>query len=207
MEATFKAFKGGKSKAKKGLLRFLEGRELPFEFDVVQGEDGEWGFDSAAVEALLNLPKASDATADSDPAGSEDGDLVVTPAAPNMFSNMAAMITGLPSAPADSATAASRAASRSSYTIEKERPEQNGIKRPSAGGLCRAVWDACDHHRELTSKVATSVNIRELALKNNWNKNNAMIEFYQWRKFNGISGRAKKVEVVTEVAAPVAAMV
>src|SRR5690554_4439873 len=31
--------------------------------------------------------------------------------------------------------------------IEKDRPEQNGIKRPSIGGKCRAIWDALDAYR------------------------------------------------------------
>jgi hypothetical protein len=34
----------------------------------------------------------------------------------------------------------------------------------------------------------------------NWNPNNAMIEYYQWRKFNGITGRAKKVEAAAPAA-------
>lgn len=76
--------------------------------------------------------------------------------------------------------------------IEKDRPEQNGIKRPSAGGRCRAVWDALDAYRTETGDMPTAKTVRELAADEGWNPNNASIEFYQWRKFNGITGRAAK---------------
>lgn len=87
--------------------------------------------------------------------------------------------------------------------IEKDRPEQNGIKRPSAGGLCRAVWDAMDELRTTHhGSVPTSEQVRALAESKGWNKNNAMIEFYQWRKFNGIVGRTPKAAPVPAPALP-----
>lgn len=96
------------------------------------------------------------------------------------------------SAPAAQAQQQARA-NRSQYKIEKNRPEQNGIKRPSAGGLCRQVWDAMDALREQASgTIPTSQQVRTLAAEKGWNLNNTMIEFYQWRKFNGITGRAPK---------------
>lgn len=73
--------------------------------------------------------------------------------------------------------------------IEKNRPEQNGIKRPSAGGRCRAVWDAMDEYRANEGVLPDAKFVRALAVENGWNPNNASIEFYQWRKFNGIQGR------------------
>jgi hypothetical protein len=76
--------------------------------------------------------------------------------------------------------------------IEKDRPEQNGIKRPSEGGRCRAVWDACDEFAQRTGFDPTAKEVREMATANGWNANNASIEFYQWRKFNGITGRSPK---------------
>lgn len=71
--------------------------------------------------------------------------------------------------------------------IEKDRPEQNGIKRPSAGGKCRAIWDALDSFRAETGELPTSKTVKELATDEGWNPNNASIEYYQWRKFNGIA--------------------
>ena len=88
--------------------------------------------------------------------------------------------------------------------IEKNRPEQNGVKRPSAGGLCRAVWDACWAHQEITGTPPTAKEVKAIAETNGWNPNNASIEYYQWRKFNGIIGRVAKsapaqAEVETKV--------
>ena len=74
--------------------------------------------------------------------------------------------------------------------IEKDRPEQNGIVRPSVGGKCRAIWDACDALHAKGTMPMPKV-IKELAQENGWNENNAVIEMYQWRKFNGIIGRHK----------------
>ena len=67
-----------------------------------------------------------------------------------------------------------------------ERPEQNGVRRPAAGGVCAAIWDYLDGH-----PVCTAKEIREAAAENGWNTNNAMCELYTWRKFNGISRRVK----------------
>jgi hypothetical protein len=77
-----------------------------------------------------------------------------------------------------------------SFPIEKDRPEQNGIRRPSAGGKCRAIWDACDTMQSEGGMPAPKT-IKALAGERGWNVNNAIIEMYQWRKFNGIAGRQK----------------
>jgi hypothetical protein len=75
--------------------------------------------------------------------------------------------------------------------IEKNRPMQNGVKMPSEGGMCRAVWDylqaECDAGREVSAKL-----VKAHAVQVGWNTNNASIEFYNWRKFCGISGRSPK---------------
>lgn len=65
------------------------------------------------------------------------------------------------------------------------REERNGVKRPRAGGLCAAVWAWLDAHPGATVKE-----VREVSPEHGWNLSNSQIEFYQWRKFNGISGRA-----------------
>lgn len=71
--------------------------------------------------------------------------------------------------------------------IEKDRPEANGVKRPSIGGKCRAIWDALDAYRAEEGELPTSKVVRELAADEGWNPNNASIEYYQWRKYNGIA--------------------
>ena len=74
--------------------------------------------------------------------------------------------------------------------IEKDRPEQNGITKPSIGGKCRAIWDACDL-MWANNDVPTVKSVRDLAAEKGWNVNNAVIEYYQWRKFHGLTGRQK----------------
>lgn len=77
-------------------------------------------------------------------------------------------------------------------TVEKNRETRNGVTRPSAGGLCRAVWDYCDSVQE-NGTIPTAADVKRYADVMGWNKNNAQIELYQWRKFMGIRGRVAKV--------------
>lgn len=74
------------------------------------------------------------------------------------------------------------------FKIEKHREERNGVKRPSAGGKCRAVWDYLDDAaaKGTTPKLA---DVKAHAEEQGWNIANASIELYQWRKFMGIRGR------------------
>ena len=73
--------------------------------------------------------------------------------------------------------------------IEKGREERNGVTRPSVGGKCRAVWDLLDKYRDQCGELPTAQVVRQLADEEGWNANNAAIEFYNWRKFHGITGR------------------
>lgn len=69
--------------------------------------------------------------------------------------------------------------------IEQNRETQNGVTRPSIGGKCRAVWDGLDAEgTDTTAKRA-----RELADANGWDRTTTMVQFYKWRKFNGVTGR------------------
>lgn len=77
--------------------------------------------------------------------------------------------------------------SRKGYTIQKEREERNGVKRPSEGTVCGNVWAEFDKNPEIKAgELAT------LADANGWNRTNVSCEFYAWRKFMGIKGRAAK---------------
>lgn len=76
--------------------------------------------------------------------------------------------------------------------IEKNREERNGVKRPSAGGKCRAIWDTLDAYvadPDNEGQQPTSKIVKAIAEEEGWNPTNAMIEFYNWRKFNGVTGR------------------
>lgn len=82
---------------------------------------------------------------------------------------------------------AARAPSGSSngLKIEANRTAQNGVTRPSVGGKCRSVWDMLD----AIGTNATAKQAREQAVVNGFDKTTTMVQFYRWRKFNGIEGR------------------
>lgn len=77
--------------------------------------------------------------------------------------------------------------SRKGYTIQKEREERNGVKRPSEGTVCGAVWAEFDKNPEIKAGE-----LADLADARGWNRTNVSCEFYAWRKFMGIKGRAAK---------------
>lgn len=117
------------------------------------------------LEALYAaLPAATPTDAQVDEALVDQGDAVAAPT------------TSAPPAPTGTG-----------LKIEKDREEKNGIKRPSIGGKCRAIWDALDAHAESTGDDPTAKDVKVLAAEQGWNPNNASIEFYQWRKFHGIT--------------------
>ena len=121
---------------------------------------------------------------------------------PSMLAGLFGNMTG--EVPVPEVPTENKAAPKSTgLTIEKDRPEQNGVKRPSAGGMCRAVWDACWAHQLATSEVPTAKWVKEKAVSEGWNSNNASIEYYQWRKYNGISGRVAAPKPAVEPVAPV----
>ena len=69
----------------------------------------------------------------------------------------------------------------------KTRSEtRNGVRRPIKG-KCADVWNALDNM--LPNGVPTIGNVRDLAKANGWNINNATIEFYAWRNFNGLNNK------------------
>ena len=68
---------------------------------------------------------------------------------------------------------------------ESGAENQHGIKRPSQGTKCRAVWDAMDKLLA-QGETPTSKLMRQLALVVDWNPNNATAELSSWRKFHGL---------------------
>jgi len=82
--------------------------------------------------------------------------------------------------------------------LAKPREQRNGVKRPTAGGLCAAVWEWLDAHPD-----TNLADVRDEASKRGWNVNNAAIELYQWRKFSGIKS-VNSPKVVKEAQAQAA---
>lgn len=78
-------------------------------------------------------------------------------------------------------------AEKTGKTIEPNRPEQNGLKRPSKGSTCCIIWDTCD---KITSEKAATCTSAELfnALQG-YNDCTLRTQYARWRQFNGITGR------------------
>lgn len=75
------------------------------------------------------------------------------------------------------------------YRIEKDRDTQNGITRPSAGTKCGDVWAFLDKAAKGNPASLTLAGLKAVATDQGFNVTNAVIEFYRWRRFNGIIGR------------------
>lgn len=73
--------------------------------------------------------------------------------------------------------------------IEKNRDEQNGIKRPSVGGVCRKIWDAADEFNATNKRIPKLKEIKAIATDKGWDLVTTSIQYYTWRKFMGIEGR------------------
>lgn len=69
--------------------------------------------------------------------------------------------------------------------IEADRPERNGVKRPSAGGKCRGIWDMLDE----IGPDASAKQARDTGIPMGFDKTTIMVQYYRWRKFNGVAGR------------------
>jgi len=82
------------------------------------------------------------------------------------------------------------------------RREQNGIKEPSAGGLCAKAWTACD---ATMADLGRTPSLKEvLAGKHvaGLNETNVRVEYYPWRKFHGHQPVVIEAAVAPNEAAP-----
>lgn len=95
------------------------------------------------------------------------------------------VVEGVPSVARESRVAPPRVATvRTGYTIEKERVVQNGVKHPSAGTICAAIWGYFT-----TTPSAKASLLDDIADSHGWDRTTVHVQFYVWRKFNGIKGR------------------
>lgn len=69
--------------------------------------------------------------------------------------------------------------------IQKDRPEQNGITRPSKGSMGDQLWSMYD---KLGSET-TLAQAKALAAKAGLNLTSSGIALYNWRKFNSIGSK------------------
>ena len=96
-----------------------------------------------------------------------------------------------PPAPVAPAPPVEAPAKKATTRKRKERECQNGVYQPSKG-KCRAVWDWCNDMEKSGGGAPTVAEVRAHADITGWNTTNAVIEYYNWRKFNGVTGRIKK---------------
>lgn len=81
---------------------------------------------------------------------------------------------------------------RAGISIQKDRPEQNGVTRPSEGGVCAQIWAECDK-RSADGMVPAVKSLKEWATAQGIDLTTCTIQYYQWRKFMGVVGRAKEM--------------
>ena len=70
--------------------------------------------------------------------------------------------------------------------IQADREERHCVKRPSDGTICARIWAWCDDQRAI-SNVPSAKALR--AALTDVDNTTCTVQFYRWRKFNGISGR------------------
>lgn len=75
------------------------------------------------------------------------------------------------------------------YHIEKDRPSAHGVTRASTNTACETVWALCDELKSSLGRIPLVGEVRDAGAALGLNKNNIQIEFYRWRKFQGIRGR------------------
>lgn len=85
----------------------------------------------------------------------------------------------------------------------KKEPEQNGIRKPSVGTLCRAAWDLFDAVTAEMGQSAPISYVLPVALAKGLNEANVKAEYARWKKYHGISGRVA-VPVPANIAAAAA---
>jgi hypothetical protein len=94
------------------------------------------------------------------------------------------------------AKAAAEAASKpvgTTRVVQKDRPEQNGVIRPSNGTICGDIWTALDTIHA-SGAVPTTKDLAVLREKNGWQKHTASTQFQRWREFNALMPRRQKGE-------------
>lgn len=189
-----------KAQAKSNAKRFLvqTAKVDNFEEYLTQDGDGNWGtyLDEtgkpakfadvlAAIEARKEetcapAPAPSPASATEEPAPFPD--------AFGAFA-VAQLTAASPTLPAATPSAARPAREGATPTaglkIQKDRPEQNGIRRQSAGSVGDKLWALYDQ----AGPEVTLEQAKALAEAAGLSKTSAAIALYNWRKFHGIASR------------------
>ena len=90
-------------------------------------------------------------------------------------------------------------AEKTGKSVEQNRPEQNGLKRPSKGSICAIIWDTCDR---ITSEQGSHCTSAELFNSlQGYNECTLRTQYARWRQFNGITGRLPDQQKQTKLPA------
>ena len=123
-----------------------------------------------------------------------------TNSAPSMLSGLIGNMLNPESVPqAPKVEAPKKQAEKTGKTVEQNRPEQNGLKRPSAGSTCAIIWDTCDRITSETKHTCTSAELFN-ALQG-YNECTLRTQYARWRQFNGITGRLPNQQKQTKLPA------
>lgn len=150
------------------------GKTWEEKYSIVQDDDG-----FEIVEKLAELPPEAP---NSDSEELEESVPQSNPVCSTLFG---AMLNPekMPAAPAP---APKKDAEKTSKVIEPNRPEQNGLKRPSKGSTCCIIWDTCD---KLTSPEHTCTSAELFNALQGYNECTLRTQYARWRQFNGVTGR------------------
>jgi hypothetical protein len=73
--------------------------------------------------------------------------------------------------------------------IQKDRAEQNGVKRPSEGTICAAIWAQLDTKRAELNATPSFKDLKALQDKFGWQRNTAVTQYQRWKEFNDLMVR------------------
>lgn len=119
---------------------------------------------------------------------------------PSMLAGLVGNMLNPESVPqAPKVEAPKKQAEKTGKSVEQNRPEQNGLKRPSAGSTCAIIWDTCDRITNETEHTCTSAELFN-ALQG-YNECTLRTQYARWRQFNGITGRLPNQQKQTKLPA------
>lgn len=162
------------------------GKNWAEKYSVLEGEDG--------FEIVEKLPETAPDSANSEPeklaeTGNQTDPELPEEEAPHNGGVCSALFGAMINPPAvvPEPAAQKTAAEKTGKVVEQNRPEQNGLKRPSKGSTCAIIWDTCDRITSESSATCTSAQLFN-ALQG-YNDCTLRTQYARWRQFNGITGR------------------
>lgn len=148
------------------------------------------GVDGFTIVEKLAEPEVELEVSDDEPVSS----------APSMLAGLVGQMLNPESVPqAPKVEQPKKQAEKTGKGIEQNRPEQNGLKRPSTGSTCAIIWDTCDRITSETGHVCTSAELFN-ALQG-YNECTLRTQYARWRQFNGITGRLPNQQKQTKLPA------